>query len=103
MTFRRSNFSFAAFGLALLATTLLAGRADAFTFEDKGAARNDDTSMFYSAGKSDPLSSRLDDGSGKKPVLKQGNGSFYFNGPSQSFDQRNNPNDYFSSDRLMGR
>ena len=98
---------------AILATlsfvVLTAPAAQALTFEDQGAngaTRSDDPSMFYNDGKSGsasaPLSSRLDS-SGHTSVIKRGNSTIYFGGQGQSFDQRNDPSNYFNPNVLMGR
>ncbi len=94
-------------GFAFSLTVLAAPAAQAFTFEDQGAgtgtsAKNNDTSMFYNSGKSDPLSSRLDS-SGQTTVMKRDNATVYFGGSGQSFDQRNDPNSYFNPNVLMGK
>ena len=78
--------------------------AQAFTFEEYGsggARKADDTSMFYNDGKDGAPKSNFNDG--RTTVLKRGNSSIYFNGPQQSFDQRNDPNSYFNPNVLMGR
>jgi hypothetical protein len=86
-------------GLALLT----ASAAQAFTFEDQGTSTNSGGgAQHYKDLDLGKPSSRLDD-SGNKTVIKRGNSSFYFNGPAQSFDQRNNPNDYFNPNYLTGR
>jgi hypothetical protein len=102
MIFRRSQvFALtAAFALALLAASLFAPRAQAFTFEDKAATPGGAPA----AGIADPddrLTSRFDDG--KKTVIRRGNSTIYFGGAPQSFDQRNDPNQYFNPNTLMGR
>lgn len=87
---------------------LAAPAARAFTFQDQdpgAGARSDDTSMFYNSGSGSGAagqpSSRLD--SDSRTVFKHGNSSFSFGGQTQTFDQRNNPNAYFTPDYLMGR
>ena len=106
-------FSRPLFLAAMLAASsfvvLAAPAAQAFTFEDQGAsgaAKSDDSSMFYNDGRSGsasaPLSSRLDD-SGHTSVIKRGNSTIYFGGGGQSFDQRNDPSHYFNPNVLMGK
>lgn len=100
MTFRPLHC--AAFALAAALALPLANGAQAFTFEDKGAGNKDNlSSALAEPDPNDRLTSRFNDG--KQTVIKRGNATIYFGGQPQSFDQRNNPNDYFSSDRLMGR
>ncbi|MCF8478114.1 MAG: hypothetical protein K9G60_13885 [Pseudolabrys sp.] len=92
-------------GLVLLA----APAAQAFTFQDKdqdagtqnGWSSDRKQLDGHDLGLSDRSASRFDDG--KQTVIKRGNSTIFFNGPTQSFDQRNNPNDYFSPNYLMGR
>jgi hypothetical protein len=96
---------------AVLATVsfavLTAPAAQAFTFQDQdanGGAKNSDSSMFYNDGKpgSAPLSSRLDS-SGQTTAIKRGNSTIYFGGGGQTFDQRNDPGNYFNPNVLMGK
>ncbi len=97
--FARPLFLAALFALA----TVAAPAAQAFTFEDQGAGqKNSDTSMFYNGGKDQPLTSRLD-GGGNSTVIKRGNSTIYFGGQGQTFDQRNNQNDYFNPSYLLGK
>ena len=89
-------------GLSALVLTA-ASTAQAFTFEDGGAAqKGDDTSMFYNSYKSDPLASRLDS-SGSKSVIKQGNATIFFGGQQSGADRRGGPDSYFSPNVLMGK
>ena len=98
--------------LAALATVsfvvLAAPAAQALTFEDQGAngaTKSDDSSMFYNDGRSGsasaPLSSRLDDSG--RTTIKRGNSTFYFGGGGQTFEQRNDPSNYFNPNVLMGK
>ena len=103
MTIRRSQVATVttAFALALLAASLLAHRAQAFTFEDKGSG--DKTNL--SSGLADPdpsdrLTSRFD--SGKQTIIKRGNTTIYFGGQPQSFDQRYNPDNMFNPNGRPG-
>jgi hypothetical protein len=95
---RPALFAAALVGLALLT----APAAQAFTFEDQGTSANSGVGSRYKDLDLGKPSSRLDD-SGNKTIIQRGNSSIYFNGPSQSFDQRNNPNDYFNPNYLTGR
>ena len=90
-------------GLSALVLTA-ASTAQAFTFEDSGAAqKGDDTSMFYNSYKSDPLASRLDSSGSSKSVIKQGNATIFFGGQQFGGDRRGGPDSYFSPNVLMGK
>lgn len=87
-------------GLAMWTASAAFDRARAFTLED----RADTAPTGGAANIADPderMTPRSN--SGTQSTLQQGNATFNFGGQSQSFDQRNNPNDYFSADKLTGR
>ena len=92
-------------GMVLLA----APAAQAFTFQDQapgagpknGWASDRKELDAHDLGLGERPASRFDDG--KQTIIKRGNSTIYFNGPTQTFDQRNNSNDYFSPNYLMGR
>jgi hypothetical protein len=94
----------ALFGAAFVGLALLtASAAQAFTFEDRGASANNGGGSHYrDLDLGNKPSSHLDD-SGNKTVIQRGNSTFSFGGQTQSFDQRNNPSDYFNPNYLMGR
>ena len=77
----------AACGLALLATPLFGGWAQAFTFEDQGGVSTGDGARNAIV---DPDTRFSGSGSGNgQSTLKQGNATFQF-GAQSSFDQRYN-------------
>ena len=88
------------FGLALLIGAAAANPAQAFTFEDQAAAPGGAPSAQI-ADPDDRLTSRYS--SGDQSKIQQGNTTFRFGGQGQSFDQRNNPSNYFNPNVLMGK
>ncbi len=81
---------------------LMAPAAKAFTFNDAGADKRGDTSMF-----NDPVNrakSGLNaDGTDKATGQRPKSGLYFGSGQSQSFDERNSSERYFNPNNLMGR
>jgi hypothetical protein len=98
-----SRFHAVALWAGLIGIVVLAApAAKAFTFNDAASDKNGDTSMFYDPANRTKSGYGAD--SGDKAADKQPKSGFYFNsGRSQSFDERNNGDRYFSPNNLMGR
>lgn len=90
----------AAAALALLTATLLASRAQAFTFEDQATASGGAAAKF--SDPADRVKSRMSGDSSDKTKIQNGNTTLQFGGRS-TFDERNNADRYFSPNNLMGR
>lgn len=84
-----------AFALALLAASLFANGAQAFTFEDQTTANSNSSSNL-----NNPSTSRFSSGgSNGQTTIKQGNATFQFGGQQRPSDQRYYPEQLFSPNR----
>lgn len=93
---RRSALVLAA---AVGAALLTGSAAQAFTFNDQAAASDGSTKFTDPA---DRVKSRMSGDSSDKSKIQSGNTTLQFGGRG-TFDERNNPDRYFSPNNLMGR
>lgn len=86
----------AAVGAALLTASVV----QAFTFEDQATASGGAAAKF--SDPADRVKSRMSGDSSDKSKIQNGNTTLQFGGRG-TFDERNNPDRYFSPNNLMGR
>jgi len=94
---RRSAIVLAA---AVGAALLTASVAQAFTLEDQGTSGGGAAAKF--SDPADRVKSRMSGDSSDKSKIQNGNTTLQFGGRG-TFDERNNPDRYFSPNNLMGR
>ena len=85
---------------AVAVALLASAAAHAFTFEDQNTANGGAAAKF--SDPADRVKSRMSGDSSDRTRIQSGNTTLQFGGRG-TFDERNNPDRYFSPNNLMGK